>query len=76
MDGNNTQQQRSGLACPQCGAFITTSIFQLLTTNALICPNCHLTLKIDRIKSQRAFEVLRKVQQAQTNLDRYRKFDL
>ncbi len=76
MNGNNTQRQQAGLKCPQCGAFIETSIFQLLTTNVLVCPNCSLKLKIDRMKSRQAFDALRKVQQAQKNLERNSRFDL
>ena len=34
-------QCEAGMKCPKCGAFIRTSIFQLLTTNALVCPSCH-----------------------------------
>lgn len=67
--GNHAQQQMAGLKCPQCGTFIETSIFQLLTTNALVCPSCHLRLKIDRMKSRQAFDALRKVQMAQKNLE-------
>lgn len=78
MDGNNigshAQQQRAGLKCRQCGTFIETSIFQLLTTNALVCPSCHLRLKIDRMKSKPAFDALRKVQWAQKNLEEKSKF--
>lgn len=66
--------QKAGLKCPQCDTFIETSIFQLLTTNALICPKCHLRLSIDRIKSKSAFDALRKVQLAQENLDRKSRF--
>lgn len=73
MDSNHTdnqpQQQKAGLKCPQCGTFIETSIFQLLTTNALVCPFCHLRLKIDRMKSKQAFDALRKVQMSQKNLE-------
>lgn len=79
MNGNNigdsARQQRAGLKCPQCGTFIETSIFQLLTTNALVCPSCHLRLKIDRMKSKPAFDALRKVQQAQQNLEKKSKFN-
>lgn len=73
---NNSQptqgglQQKAGLKCPQCGTFIETSIFQLLTTNALVCPACHLRLNIDRMKSRPAFDALRKVQAAKDNLER------
>lgn len=73
MDRNNigsiAQGQRTGLKCPQCGTFIETSIFQLLTSNALVCPACHLRLRIDKMKSRPAFDALRKVQLAQKNLE-------
>lgn len=80
MEGNNNigshaQQQRVGLKCPQCGEFIESSVFQLLTASALECPKCHLRLKIDRMKSQKAFEALRKVQAAQQNVERKSKFN-
>lgn len=78
MDGNNVashaQEQKAGMKCPQCGTFIETSIFQLLTTNALVCPACHLRLRIDRMKSQKAFDALRKVQMAQKNLEEKSRF--
>jgi len=73
--GGNAQQQKVGMKCPQCGAFIETSIFLLLTTNALSCPACHLRLKIDRAKSNKAFEVLRKVHAAQQNLEKQSRFN-
>lgn len=78
MNGNNIEEhareQKTGMKCPQCGAFIETSVFQLLTTNALVCPSCHLRLRIDRMKSQKAFEVLRKVQAAKDNLEQKSRF--
>lgn len=79
MDGNDTsrhvREQKTGLKCPRCGNFIETSIFQLLTTTALICPSCHLRLNIDRLKSKRAFDALRKVKAAQDNLESKSKFN-
>jgi len=79
MSGNNlgghAQEQKVGLKCPQCGVFIETSIFQLLTTNALICPSCNLRLNIDRMKSRSAFEALRKVKSAQDNVESKSKFN-
>ncbi len=73
--GDHSREQKAGLKCPQCGAFIETSIFQLLTAQALECPACRLKLSIDRAKSQPAIEVLRKVQQAKENLEKKSKFD-
>ena len=66
----HAREQKAGMKCPQCGAFIETSIFELLTSNALQCPSCHLRLNIDRMKSKAAFDALRKVQNAQENLER------
>ena len=33
----HAREQKAGMKCPQCGAFIETSIFELLTSNALQC---------------------------------------
>lgn len=52
----HAREQKAGMKCPQCGAFIETSIFELLTSNALQCPSCHLRLNIDRMKSKAAFD--------------------
>lgn len=64
------QQQPVGMKCPKCGAFIETSVFLLLTSNALICKACGLRLNIERNKSRQAFDALRKVQAAQDNVER------
>ncbi len=71
----HSREQKTGLKCPQCGTFIETTVFQLLTEQGLICPGCHLRLNIDHTKSQPAFEALRKVQQAQKNLEEKSKFN-
>lgn len=65
----NPASQQAGLKCPECGTFIPTTIFQLLTAQALVCPHCRLRLSIDRGKSRSAFEVLRNVQLVQKNLE-------
>lgn len=76
---NNIQKdapnQKAGLKCPQCGTFIETSIFELLTSRAIECPSCRLRLLIDRMKSRPAFDALRKVQIAQQNLEQKSKFN-
>lgn len=71
----SVEEQKTGLNCPQCGGFIETSIFQLLTNRALQCPQCRLRLTIDRGKSKQAFDALRKVQWAQENLEKKSKFN-
>ena len=71
----HVREQKAGVKCPQCGTFIETSIFELLTSSTLSCPSCHLRLSIDRMKSKPAFDALRKVQQAQQNLEEKSKHD-
>lgn len=71
----HARDQKTGMKCPQCGTFIATSIFELLTSQALQCPACHLRLSIDRMKSKPAFDALRKVQNAQKNLEQKSKFN-
>ncbi len=72
--GNFAQQQRAGFKCPSCGAFIETSVRELLTCRSLSCGSCHLRLMIDQQKSRQAFDALRKVQAASINLERASKF--
>lgn len=71
----HAQPQPIGLKCPQCNTFIETTIFQLLTSHALVCPACRLRLIIDRKKSKLGFEALRKLQIAQNNLENKSKFN-
>lgn len=72
---DSAREQRVGLKCPQCGEFINTSIFELITSRGLQCPSCHLQLTIDRTKSKPAIEALRKVKQAQDNLEKNSHFN-
>lgn len=58
----NQGQQIPGMKCPQCGEFIPTTIQHIITSSALVCPHCHLRLNIDRTKSGKAIDALRKVQ--------------
>lgn len=67
-------KQKTGMKCPQCGEFINMTIFQLLMAGAIKCSECHLLLTIDKMRSKKAFEVLRKVQKAQENLENSSKF--
>ena len=36
----------------------------------IVCPSCGLVLNIDPVKSRKAIDALKKVQEAQENLDR------
>lgn len=60
---------------PALRCFIETSVLELLTTNALVCPSCSFRLRIDRMKSLKAFEVMRKAQAAKDNLEQENKSD-
>ncbi len=71
----DARRRRAGLKCPRCGTFIETSIFELLTSGALVCPSCRLRLNIDRTRSRAAFDALRKVQSAIDNLERKSHFN-
>ena len=64
------QQQTPGLKCPQCGHFIPTTISELLSAPALVCPNCRLSLSINRNESKQAMEILKEVDTASKNLEK------
>ena len=66
----STEGETPGMKCPQCGGFIPTTIMQIITTQAIVCPHCHLRLNIDRMKSSKAIEALKKVQAAQDKASR------
>lgn len=82
MDNSNTPQspnqqygqtlppQRAGLKCPQCSTFIETTMYHIITARSLVCPHCGLVLNIDPVKSRKAIDALKKVQEAQENLER------
>ena len=71
---NSNQQKTPGLNCPKCGAFIPTSISELLSASGLRCPQCHLVLTINRHESKRAMEILMNVDEAQQNLKKATSF--
>lgn len=66
----NSQPQKAGMKCPQCGTFIEIPVFELLTSSVLVCPLCHLHLNIDRMKSKPAFDALRKVHATQKDIEK------
>ena len=68
--GEHSRELKVGMKCPQCGTFIETSIFELLTTKNLECPSCHLCCSRDSKKSKPALEVLRKLQEVQRNVEK------
>lgn len=73
--GTSPERQIPGLECPKCGKFIPTTIYHIITASAIVCPHCHLRLNIDRVKSGKAIEALRKVKAAQDDLERKSHFN-
>lgn len=73
--GQTLPPQRAGMKCPQCGSFIETNMYQIIAVRSLVCPQCGLVLNIDPIKSKAAIDALKKVQEAQENLDRKSHFN-
>lgn len=71
---NNPQQKTPGLNCPKCGAFIPTTIGELLSATGLRCTHCGLVLTINRNESKRAMEILKNVDAAQQNLKKASSF--
>ena len=63
------QQHVPGIRCPHCGNFIPTSIQQILFSGVLFCPTCGLKLNIDKRKSDKALEILKKVDEAQKRVE-------
>ena len=60
----DTPQRMPGIKCPNCGNFIPTSIKQILFSSVLFCPTCGLILNIDKRKSDKALQILAKVDEA------------
>lgn len=66
MNTSKEHQQRvPGIRCPHCGNFIPTSIQQILYSKSLFCPTCGLKLDIDKRKSDKAVEMLKKFNDVQ-----------
>ncbi len=75
MNQMKKPDREPGLKCPVCGAFIRTSIEELLTVHSLYCKECHLELHLDRWASAKALSALGKVQEAQRKVQASSKFN-
>ena len=69
------QQNTPGMKCPQCGKIIQTSIAELLSAPSIHCQYCGLELRINREESKKAMDLMRKVQEAEQNLDKASHFN-
>ena len=66
---DNKQQRIPGLACPNCNNLIPITIHQLLEAKSIFCPICGLRLSMDKKSSDKAKDVLRKIEEAQKEHD-------
>lgn len=66
----NRKVRGVGFECPVCGAFIETSIPELLYSSALECRTCRLRISVDRTRSKEAMTALEKVRRIQEQIDR------
>jgi DNA-directed RNA polymerase subunit RPC12/RpoP len=62
-------QRVPGIRCPHCGNLIPTSIQLILFSSSLFCPTCGLKLNIDKRKSDKALEMIKKVEDAQKRVE-------
>ena len=66
---DNKQQRTPGLACPNCKNLIPITIHQLLEAKSIFCPICGLRLSLDKKSSDKAKDVLIKIEEAQKKYD-------
>lgn len=75
MDQTQQPNREPGIKCPRCGAFIRTSVEELLMARSLWCTECRLELKLDRRASGQALNALQKVQDARLKVNKASKFN-
>lgn len=66
---DNKQQRIPGLTCPNCQNLIPITMHQLLEAKSIFCPICGLRLSMDKKPSDKAKDVLRKIEEAQKKYD-------
>lgn len=54
-----------GFTCPQCKRPVPVSVDKLASGGMIVCPGCGLCLGIEKSKSAKAVEALKKVEAAQ-----------
>ena len=71
IGGQNTDDEKGpGFKCPNCGEWITVTIYDILSSDSITCTNCTNVLPIDKSKSNSAIDALRKVKKAQEKLEK------
>lgn len=63
---DNDGKKTSGMPCPLCRAFIPITMYQIMSGSAVFCPACGLRLDIDKAKSEKAIEILKRLQEQQS----------
>ena len=58
------EQQRTGIPCPQCQAFIEFKIDDLLRKSIFRCRKCGLELTLNRFQSRDSLDALKQMQGA------------
>lgn len=70
VGGQDTASENgSGFKCPDCGGKINITIYEIIKGDDVVCPHCGLVLPIDKTKSNNAIDALRKVREAQENVN-------
>ncbi|MCD7969067.1 MAG: hypothetical protein LUF87_01775 [Alistipes sp.] len=70
MAESKVQQKPTGFECPSCKGFIPVAMHQLLSSGEIQCPNCSLTLRVNRQQSKKAVAALEKVNEAERRLEK------
>lgn len=63
---------QNGFNCPVCHRFIPVSVKELFQNDAVVCPNCGLSLTIDRKQSKTAMKMLKQVIEGQEEINNRR----
>jgi rRNA maturation endonuclease Nob1 len=69
MNYKDNKQRMPGMPCPNCKNLIPITMHQLLEAKSIFCPICGLKLSIDKKPSDKAKDVLRKIEEAQKKLE-------
>ena len=70
VGGQNADDENgSGFKCPGCGVRIKITIYDIIKGDAIVCKECGLIIPIEKTNSHNAIDALRKVKEAQENVN-------
>lgn len=69
MNCKDNKQRMPGMPCPNCKNLIPITMHQLLEAKSIFCPICGLKLSMDKKPSDKAKDVLRKIEEVQKKLE-------